>query len=99
MLNVENIVPQFGRVLVQTKKQDEMTKGGILLPGKMDQKFKTATVKAVGTGKRLEDGSFIETTFKEGQEVLFGAFSGTTIDDDKGYVILNEEEVYAIIKQ
>jgi chaperonin GroES len=98
MINVESIVPQFGRVLVQTKKQEEKTKGGILLPGKLDQKFKTATVKAVGTGKRLEDGRILENAFKEGQEVMFGAFSGTTIDEDNGYVILNEEEVYAIIK-
>lgn len=97
MLNVENIVPQFGRVLVQTKKQEEKTASGIIVPGKIEQKFKTATVKAVGT-KRLDNGQIVENTFKEGQEVIFGSFSGTTIDEDNGYVILNEEEIYAVIK-
>lgn len=97
MLNVENIVPQNGRILVQTKKQEEKTSSGLLLPGKLDQKFKTAKVLAVGTGEN-KDGTKYLVNYEVGQEILFGAFAGTTIDEENGYTLLSEEEVYAIIK-
>lgn len=89
MLEIEKIVPKNGRILVQTKKQEEKTSSGLLLPGKLDQKFKTAKVLAVGDNKEYEVG----------QEIIFGAFAGTTLCEDNGYTLLSEEEVYATIEQ
>ena len=98
MLEIEKIIPQNGRILVQAKKQEEKTASGLLLPGKVEQKFKTATVLAVGTGEN-KDGTRYLVNYEVGQEIIFGAFAGTTLCEENGYILLNEEEVYATIKQ
>ncbi|MBU1121473.1 MAG: co-chaperone GroES [Candidatus Omnitrophota bacterium] len=91
------IKPLGDRVLIQPSKEQEKTKGGILIPDTAKEKPQEGKVVAVGTGKKNEDGKIIELSLKVGDKVLYGKYSGTEITvDDETYLITREEDVLAV---
>jgi chaperonin GroES len=92
------VKPLGDRVLVEPKKEEEVKKGGIIIPDSAKEKPMQGTVVAVGTGKRDEDGKLIPFTVKAGDTVLMPKYGGTEIKiDDKEYQILREEDILGIL--
>ena len=90
-----NIKPLSDRILVKRLKK-ATSKGGILLPDSAQEKSKQGEVVAVGPGKYDEDGHLQPMEVKKGDQVLFGAYSGTEIKTDHAdeeFLILAEEEI------
>jgi chaperonin GroES len=93
------IKPLGGRVLVKSLETEEKTPGGIILPDTAKEKPQRAEVVAVGRGKLLEDGTIKAPDVKVGDKVLHGKYSGNEITHDGvEYLILDEDEILAIIK-
>jgi chaperonin GroES len=85
------------RVLIKRIEEQETVRGGIIIPDTAKEKPQEGEVVAVGTGKRLENGSITPLEVKEGDRVLFGKYSGTEIKvDNQEYLILREDEILAI---
>jgi chaperonin GroES len=92
------IRPLEDRVVVQQVEAEEKTAGGIVLPDTAKEKPQRGRVLAVGPGKLLDSGSRAEIDLKEGDEVLFGKYSGTDVKVDGEEVkILRESDVLAKI--
>ena len=92
-----SFVPLGERVVIKPTEQEDMTKGGIILPDTAKEKPQEGEVVAAGNGKRLEDGTVQPLELHEGDRVLFGKYSGTEIKlDDEDFLILREEEVLGI---
>ena len=66
------IRPLQDRVIVKRVKEEEKTKGGIIIPDSAKEKPIEGTVVAVGNGKVLEDGTVRKLDIKEGDSILFG---------------------------
>lgn len=81
-------------------KEDEKTKGGILLPATMDkEKPEKATVVAIGPGKLLENGSRQAMSVKVGDMVMFKKYSPDEFKvDDKEYLVISESDIIGIIE-
>ncbi|MEW6482586.1 MAG: co-chaperone GroES, partial [bacterium] len=63
------------------------------------EKPQEGIIKAVGKGKRLEDGTIVPLEVKVGDKVLFGKYSGTEIKiDEDNYLIMREDDVLGIIE-
>jgi chaperonin GroES len=93
------IRPLADRVLVEPKKEQEIKKGGIIIPDSAKEKPMEGTVVAVGTGKRDDDGKLIPFTVKVGDTVLMPKYGGTEVKiDDKEYQILREEDILGVIE-
>ncbi len=93
-----NIKPLGDRVLVEAIEQDEVIKGGIVIPDSAKEKPQEAKIVAVGPGKRDEDGKLIPMEVKGGDVVLTSKYGGTEIKiDDKDYKILNSSDILAIV--
>ena len=93
------VKPLADRVLVEPKKEQEVTKGGIIIPDSAKEKPMEGKVIAVGTGKRDENGKLIPFTVKVGDTVLMPKYGGTEIKiADKEYQILREEDILGIIE-
>jgi chaperonin GroES len=91
------IRPLHDRIIVKRIKEDEKTKGGIIIPDTAKEKPQQAKVVAVGSGKR-EDGKVIPLDVKAGDTVLFGKYSGTEIKlDGDDVLIIREEDVLGIV--
>lgn len=91
------IKPLGDKILVEILEADEKTKGGIILPDTAKEEKAEGKVTAVGSGKRLENGSLQPLEVKKGDRVIFGKYSGDEIIvDGVKHKIIKESEVLAI---
>ena len=88
-----NIKPLADRVIIEPSAAEEKTSGGIIIPDTAKEKPQKGVVVAVGPGTKDEP-----LTVKEGDNVLYGKYSGTEIShEDKDYLIMRESDIVAII--
>ncbi|MGD8344077.1 MAG: co-chaperone GroES [Desulfobacterales bacterium] len=90
--------PLQDRILVQRVKEEEKTKGGIIIPDTAKEKPAEGKVVAVGKGKLDESGKRIALEVKKGDRILFGKYSGTEVKmEGDDYLIMREDDVLGII--
>lgn len=95
-----NIRPLQDRLVVRRVDEKETTKGGIIIPDSAKERPLEGEVIAVGSGKRLDDGSLVELDVKKGDRILFGKYAGTEIKlEGTEHLILREDEVLGIIEK
>jgi chaperonin GroES len=93
------IRPLHDRILVQRVKEEEKTKGGIIIPDTAKEKPIEAKVVAVGTGRILDSGEVRPLAVKTGDLVLFGKYGGTEVKiDGEDHLILREDDILGIIE-
>ena len=94
-----NVRPLQDRLLVRRIEEEVKTKGGLFIPDAAKERPLEGDVIAVGSGKRLEDGTLVALDVKPGDRVLFGKYSGTEIKiEGADHIILREEEVLGIVE-
>lgn len=97
MANV-NIRPLGDRVLVQPLEEQEVKKGGIIIPDTAKEKPQEGEVVAVGNGARDETGKLVPLDVKKGDKVLFGKWSGTEVKiDGHELLIMKESDIMGVI--
>jgi len=90
------VTPLYDRILLKRLEEQEVKKGGIIIPDTAKEKPQEAEVIAVGKGRLNEDGDLIPLEVKKGDRVLIGKYSGTEVNiDGVEHVILREEEILA----
>ena len=91
--------PLHDRIMVERLEEQEVRRGGIIIPDTAKEKPQEGKVIAVGTGKVGDDGKKIPLDVKAGDKILFGKYSGSEVKiDDKEYLIMREEDVLAILE-
>ena len=92
------IRPLHDRVIVKRVKEEEKTKGGIIIPDTAKEKPIEGKVVAVGNGKVLENGEVRKLEVKAGDPILFGKYSGTEVKiDGEEHLILREDDILGIV--
>ncbi|ACL68962.1 co-chaperone GroES [Halothermothrix orenii] len=93
-----NIKPLNDRVAVKYLEEEEKTRSGIVLPDTAkEEKPQQGEIVAVGKGCTPEDG---DPEVKVGDLVVFDKYSGTKVTiDGEDYIILNLEDVLAVIEK
>ncbi len=92
------IKPLGDRVLVEPLKEEEVQKGGIIIPDTAKEKPQEGRVIAVGTGKLDENGKAAPFNVKKGDVVLMPKYGGTEIKvDGKEYQIMREDDILAVL--
>jgi chaperonin GroES len=93
-----NVKPLGDRVLVQPIEEQEMKKGGIIIPDTAKEKPQEGKVVALGTGKVDDKGKKVDFTVKTGDTVLISKYGGTEIKiDGDTYLIMREDDILGII--
>jgi chaperonin GroES len=91
--------PLGDRVLVKRIKEEERTKGGIVIPDTAKEKPQEGKVVAVGKGKYSEEGKLIPIEVKAGDKILFGKYSGSEVKlDGEEHVIMREEDILGVLE-
>lgn len=91
--------PLGNRVIIERKEQEQTTKSGIVLTDSAKEKSNEGIVVAVGTGRVLNNGEKVAPEVKEGDRVVFQEYAGSEVKrGDKTYLILNVEDLLAIIE-
>ena len=92
------IRPLQDRVIVKRLKEEEKTKGGIIIPDSAKEKPVEGEVLAVGNGK-IVDGKLQTPDVKAGDRILFGKYAGTEIKvDGEDLLVMREEDVMAVVE-
>jgi len=93
------IKPLGDHVLVEPAEVKEVKKGGIIIPDTAKEKPTEGVVRAVGPGKKDDDGKTIPIEVQEGDRVLITKYGGTEVKlDGKEYKILNSDDLLAIVQ-
>ena len=91
--------PLYDRVLLKRLEEQEVKRGGIIIPDTAKEKPIEGEVIAVGNGKVLDDGSLRKPEVKQGDRVLFGKYSGTEVKlDGEEHLILREDDILGVIE-
>ena len=91
-----SIKPLDDRVVIEVMEAEEVTAGGIVLPGSAQEKPQRGKVTAVGAGRLLDGGQRAALSVKKGDEVIFGKYAGTDVTvSGKDYKIMRENEILA----
>jgi chaperonin GroES len=94
-----NVKPLGDRVLVHPLEQEEVKKGGIIIPDTAKEKPQEGKVVAVGPGKKDDNGKIIHLDVKKGDRVLYSKYGGTEIKiDGKDYLIMREDDILGVLE-
>jgi len=93
---VAKLKPLADRVLVKPLTEEEVTKGGIILPDTAKEKPQRGEIVAVGPGRLDDEGKRVPMEVKKGDKVLYEKYAGTEVKlDEEEYLILRESSIVA----
>jgi len=76
--------------------EEEVSKGGIILPDTAKEKPQRGEVIAVGPGRLDENGKRVTMEVKKGDKVVYAKYAGTDITvNDEELLILRESDILA----
>jgi chaperonin GroES len=91
--------PLQDRLLVE-RIEEEVRKGGIIIPDSAKEKPQQGKVVAVGPGRIDEKGNRVPMEVKKGDTILFGKYSGNELRiGEEELLIMREEDVLAIVEK
>ncbi len=93
------VQPLADYVVAEQEAAETKTASGLYIPDKAQEKPKIAKVLAVGPGRIGDDNERIPVEVKVGDRIVYGGYSNTEIKvDGKEYILIKEENIYAIVK-
>jgi len=94
-----NVRPLFDHILAKRLVEPTKTSGGLFIPDNAKEKPMEALVIAVGTGKRLENGTIQAPSVKAGDKILLAQYTGSEIKlEGTDHLILREDDVLAVLE-
>lgn len=91
--------PLADRILVKRVEEEDVVRGGIIIPDTAKEKPQEGKVVAVGPGRLGEDGKRMPMELKKGNRILMGKYAGTEVKiDGEEHIIMREDDVLAVIE-
>jgi chaperonin GroES len=93
------IQPLGDYVVAEQEVASNKTASGLYIPDAAKEKPQIAKVLAVGPGKIGDDNERVPLEVKVGDRIIYGGYSNTEVKHDgKDYMLIKEENIYAIVK-
>ena len=90
--------PLADRVVIKSLENEEVVKGGIILPCSAKEKPHMAEVVAVGPGG-VVDGKEVSMYVNVGDRVIYSKYAGTEVKlDDVEYIVVRQNDILAIVE-
>ncbi len=88
--------PLGDRLVVKPIEQEDISRGGILLPDTAKEKPQEGKVLAVGPGRLTDEGNRLPMDVKVGDIVVYAKYGGTEIKvEEEELMILRESDILA----
>jgi len=92
------LTPLHDRVLVRRVREEDRSRGGIIIPDTAKEKPQEGEIVAIGAGARGDDGRRLELSVAVGDRILFGKWSGSEVTlDGEDLMIMNEADILGVI--
>jgi chaperonin GroES len=96
---MSTVRPLHDRVIIKRVKEQDKSKGGIIIPDTAKEKPVEGEVVAIGNGKVHEDGTVRTIDVKVGDRVLFGKYEGTEVKiDGEERLIIRGDDILGVIE-
>ena len=93
-----SIKPIGDKIAIKPVAAEEVTKGGIVLPGSAQEKPQQGEVIAVGGGILLQSGVRAPLEVKVGDKVVYAKYAGTEVKfNGEEFVILSEKDILVVL--
>lgn len=94
------IIPLHNHVVIKQQDETDTMYGNIIVPDMGKEKPLMGEVIAVGPGVYTITGTWIDTSIKIGEIVVFPAFGGTkmTVEGEE-YVVMKEQDLLAVLEK
>lgn len=93
-----NIKPIGDKIAIKPAAAEEVTKGGIVLPGSAQEKPQQGEVIAVGGGVLLQNGERAALEVKVGDKVVYAKYAGTEVKfNGEEFVIVSEKDILVVL--
>lgn len=94
------LIPTPGKYIIQLDPQEEMTAGGLFLPGTAIKDGNFGTVVAMNkTAYRDKHGHLVPPVYSVDSRVVIGRYAGVRIEHDgQDYVIVSHDEILACVE-
>ena len=94
------IRPLHDRVIVKRVEEEQVSRGGIIIPDTAKEKPAEGEVVAVGSGKFDDEGKLRPLAVKKGDRILFGKYTGNEIKiDGVEHLILREDDILGVLEK
>jgi len=94
-----SIKPLGDRVLVQPIEEQEVKKGGIIIPDTAKEKPQEGKIIAIGSGKTDDSGKKIPFEVKKGDRILYSKYGGTEVSiEGNKYLIMREDDILGVLE-
>ena len=88
--------PLADRVVIRPLTEEEVSKGGIILPDTAKEKPQRGEIIAVGPGRLDENGKRVAMEVKKGDKVIYSKYAGSEIKEgEEELLILRESDILA----
>ena len=92
------IRPLQDRIIVERLAPEEKSVGGLFLPDNAQERPQRGRVIAVGKGKVRDDGTVNPVDVKEGDEILFGKYSGVEVKvEGPDVLLMRDDDVLGVV--
>lgn len=90
--------PLGDRIVIKPIEQEEVSKGGLVLPDTARERPQEGEVVAAGPGRLTDEGNRIPMELVVGDKVLYAKYAGTELkEDDEDFLVLRESDILAKI--
>ncbi len=90
--------PLGDRIVIKPVEQEEVSKGGLVLPDTARERPQEGEVIATGPGRLTDEGNRVPMELSVGDKVLYAKYAGTELkEDDEDYLVLRESDILAKI--
>jgi chaperonin GroES len=94
---MEKLNPLGNNVIVKPVAQEEVSRGGIIIPDTAKEKPQEGEIIAAGPGKVNKAGNILPLEVKVGDRVIFAKYTGSEIKiEGEKYIIMPESDILAI---
>jgi len=84
--------------VIKPIEQEEVSKGGLVLPDTARERPQEGEVVAAGPGRLTDEGNRIPMELVVGDKVLYAKYAGTELkEDDEDFLVLRESDILAKI--
>ena len=91
--------PLHDRVLVKRVEDEQVSRGGIIIPDTAKEKPVRGRVIAVGQGRTLKNGDLRALAVKEGDLVLYSKYAGTEVKiEGDEHLIMREDDILGVLE-
>jgi chaperonin GroES len=95
---IETFQPIDNRVLVLPDPEQNVTKGGIIIPETAKERPMKGLVIKAGPGTYSTAGTLIPTAVRPMDKIIYGKYGGTEVLlDGTTYLIMRDSDIYGIL--